>query len=214
MAEKMTSISVPVDAGGTATFKIDKGQLDQLMSQLGQLSDQGKPSRSEKLMQALQTFVDRAHTVVSFAESRLERFENAFMAARGTSQGAARAGGGRAGIRPVGRSHAQWRAGALSLRARRSRGRGSLRKQGISTHDDEGNQRSTADLARALSNVLQKLDGKQANELGKQLNLDASVIEALRNPRSRHRPTARMPAGRQQGRRRRRTRSSRDDFRS
>ena len=82
----MTSISVPVDAGGTATFKIDKGQLDQLMSQLGQLSDQGKPSRSE-LMQALQTFVDRAHTVVSFAESRLERFENAFMAARlaGTS---------------------------------------------------------------------------------------------------------------------------------
>ena len=69
-----------------------------------------------------------------------------------------------------------------------------LRKQGISTHDDEGNQRSTADLARALSNVLQKLDGKQANELGKQLNLDASVIEALRNPRSRHRPTARMPA--------------------
>ena len=64
----MTSISVPVDAGGTATFKIDKGQLDQLMSQLGQLSDQGKPSRSEKLMQALQTFVDRAHTVVSRRE--------------------------------------------------------------------------------------------------------------------------------------------------
>ena len=36
-----------------------------------------------------------------------------------------------------------------------------LRKQGISTHDDEGNQRSTADLARALSNVLQKLDGSR-----------------------------------------------------
>ena len=166
------------------------------MSQLGQLSDQGKPSRSEKLMQALQTFVDRAHTVVSFAESRLERFENAFMAARlaGTSGRSCARWRRPAGIRPVGRSHAQWRAGALSLRARRSEAAAALRKQGISTHDDEGNQRSTADLARALSNVLQKLDGKQANELGKQLNLDASVIEALRNPRSRHRPTARMPA--------------------
>ena len=81
-------------------------------------------------------------------------------------------------------------------------------------HDDEGNQRSTADLARALSNVLQKLDGKQANELGKQLNLDASVIEALRNPVPGTGRQRVCRPGRQQGRRRRRTRSSRDDFRS
>ena len=181
----MTSISVPVDAGGTATFKIDKGQLDQLMSQLGQLSDQGKPSRSEKLMQALQTFVDRAHTVVSFAESRLERFENAFMAARlaGTSGRELRAL--EAAGQEFGLSAEAMRNGVQALyRSVRDdpEAAAALRKQGISTHDDEGNQRSTADLARALSNVLQKLDGKQANELGKQLNLDASVIEALRNP--------------------------------
>ena len=166
------------------------------MSQLGQLSDQGKPSRSEKLMQALQTFVDRAHTVVSFAESRLERFENAFMAARP----AAHRAGSCARWRRPGRNSA-CRPKPCAMACRRSiapcatiQAAAALRKQGISTHDDEGNQRSTADLARALSNVLQKLDGKQANELGKQLNLDASVIEALRTPRSRHRPTARMPA--------------------
>ncbi|MBR8655955.1 phage tail protein [Achromobacter sp. Marseille-Q0513] len=181
----MTSISVPVDAGGTATFKIDKGQLDQLMSQLGQLNDKGKPSRSEKLMQALQTFVDRAHTVVSFAESRIERFENAFMAARlaGTSGRELRAL--EAAGQEFGLSAEAMRNGVQALyRSVRDdpEAAAALRKQGISTHDDEGNQRSTADLARALSNVLQKLDGKQANELGKQLNLDASVIEALRNP--------------------------------
>ncbi|WZB61454.1 hypothetical protein WJ970_30015 [Achromobacter xylosoxidans] len=97
-------------------------------------------------------------------------------------QGAARAGGGG---QEFGLSAEAMRNGVQALyRSVRDdpEAAAALRKQGISTHDDEGNQRSTADLARALSNVLQKLDGKQANELGKQLNLDASVIEALRNP--------------------------------
>ena len=81
MAEKMTSISVLVDAGATAPIKIDTGQLDQLVKDLT------KGSGSEKLLQSVQTFADRAPALIGFVENRIERFESAFLAARlaGTS---------------------------------------------------------------------------------------------------------------------------------
>ena len=175
----MTSISVPVDAGATAPIKIDTGQLDQLVKDLT------KGSGSEKLLQSVQTFADRAPALIGFVENRIERFESAFLAARlaGTSNRELRAL--QAAGQELGLSADAMRSGVQSLhRSVRDDPAvaAALREQGVITHDDEGNQRSTAEVVRALSAALQTLGDTQAAELGKKLGLEAPVTEALRSP--------------------------------
>lgn len=175
----MTSISVPVGAGATAPIKIDTGQLDQLVKDLT------KGSGSEKLLQSVQTFADRAPALIGFVENRIERFESAFLAARlaGTSNRELRAL--QAAGQELGLSADAMRNGVQSLyRSVRDDPAvaAALREQGVITHDDEGNQRSTAEVVRALSAALQTLGDTQAAELGKKLGLEAPVTEALRSP--------------------------------
>lgn len=175
----MANTTVSIDPSGLmGTFKIDKDDLKDLKQAIGD-------SRKQSLADALAVFAGRARSVVDFAENKIAQFEQGYFAARlgGTSGRDMRA------LETVAQDF------GVSVEAMRNstqalhrnvrddpRGASLLEQLHISSSDGAGGQRNTADLMLELGDALRRMDPGQAGETGKNLGLDAGVVQALRDP--------------------------------